>query len=55
MRRKKDGLVPVRQHGRVVGFMKESAVKEMSKPYVKPTVDEAFKVKVASLKMRPIR
>lgn len=55
MRKKRDGLVPVRQYGKVVGFMRESAMREMQKPFVKPKFDEGFKVKVASLKMRPIR
>jgi hypothetical protein len=55
MRKKKDGIVPVRQYGKVVGFMKESAMKEMQMTYVKPKVDEKFRVAVAKLKMTKIR
>jgi len=55
MRKDGDKIVPVRQHGRVVGFVKESAWKEMQKPFVKPKVDEKFRVAVANLKMRRIQ
>jgi hypothetical protein len=55
MRKKKDGLVPVRQHNRVVGFVKESAMKDFQQPFVKPKVDEKFRLAVANLKMRRIQ
>lgn len=53
VRQGKDKLIPVRQHNRTIGYVKERALTQMMQPAKKVSNDE-FRQKVEGLKMRPI-
>lgn len=54
-RKKGIKIIPVRQHGRIIGYMKDSFIKDLKKEVKKQKVSKDFQKKVKALKMSKIR